>query len=238
MKYFGMILISTILLIFTFTGCTNKNSNEKTDTTKETDTVEERDTTEETDTSEEIDTSEEADISEETDTTEEIDTSEEIDTAEETDTDENSEEYNGLDSQFIVYENKKFGFSLEFPISWGDNYIIKENEDYIEINFVGDSETSKNYYEESSQINGLTMFYIGSEDFINDNIFLDSVREIGRANDISYYYFTDTDYPLSALINDYIKDDNEKKLAADDYIIAKKMTEDIENIIDTFKSIE
>ena len=54
MKYFGMILISTILLIFTFTGCTNKNSTEKTDTTKETDTVEERDTTEETEYYEEI----------------------------------------------------------------------------------------------------------------------------------------------------------------------------------------
>ena len=173
-----MVLISTILLIISLTGCTRINTTEKT------------------------------------------------------------EECNGVESQFKTYESKKFGFTLQFPISWDNYYIIKESEDYIEVNFVGDSEMSKNYDEDLSKLNGLTMFYIGSEDFINDNEFKDSAQEIGRVHDINYYYFTNTDYPLGALISEYIEDENEKKLAADDYLKAKEMTKDVENITKTFKALE
>lgn len=153
-------------------------------------------------------------------------------------TTEKTEEYNGLESQFKTYESKKFGFTLQFPISWGDYYIIKESEDYIEVCFVGNSETSKNYDEDLSKLNGLTMFYIGNEDFINDEELIDSAQKIGRVHDINYYYFTSTDYPLGALISEYIEGEDEKKLAANDYLIAKKMTKDVENITKTFKSIE
>lgn len=178
MKHVSIILISTILIIFSLTGCMKIDTTEKTG------------------------------------------------------------ESNGLDSQFKTYESKTFGFTLQFPISWGDNYIIKESEDYIEVNFVGDSETSMNYDEDLSKINGLTIFYIGSEDLINDHEFIDSTQEIGRVHDINYYYFTSTDYSLGALTCEYIEDENEKKLAANDYLIAKEMIKDVENIIKTFKSLD
>lgn len=145
---------------------------------------------------------------------------------------------NVSESQFETYESKKFGFALQFPISWGDNYIIKESEDYLEVSFIGNSETSKNYDEDLSMLNGLTMFYIGSEDYINDMEFIDNAQEIGKVHNINYYYFTSTDYPLGALMSEYIEDEKEKELAANDYLIAKEMTKDIENIIKTFKTLE
>ena len=167
-----------------------------------------------------------------TDTTENKNTTENNDIAEKID------ESNGPDNQFKTYENEKLGFTLQFPTSWDDNYIIKEEADYIEVCFVGDSEQSKNYYEDLAKPNGLTMFYIGTEDYVKENPFLDSVKEVGKVNDISYYYFTDTDFPLGALTSEYIEDENEKKLAEDDFTIAMEMIEDVESIIKTFKSLE
>ena len=82
------------------------------------------------------------------------------------------------------------------------------------------------------------MFYIGCEEYVEDNEFIDIVQEVGKVNDINYYFFTGTDYPLGALVSEFIEDESEKKLAKNDYLIATEMTKDIEDIIKTFKTLE
>jgi len=153
-------------------------------------------------------------------------------------TDDKTDNNKELESKYKIYESKQFGYSLQFPMSWNNNYIVNESNDYIEVSFIGKSETSKNYNENLSKANGLALFYIANEDFIKDQELVDSAQEIGKVNGISYYYFTSTDYPLGALINENIEDENEKKLAMNDFLIATEMSKDIENIIKTFKSLE
>jgi hypothetical protein len=134
-----------------------------------------------------------------------------------------------------IYENKKLGFTLELPASWKGNYIIHEYEDSIEVCFIGQSETSKGLLNGSNKVNGLTMFFIGNEDCIKKKEFLDGAQEIGESNGVKYYYFTGTDYAIGALMSDYIKGEQEKKLASDDLLIAKEMEKDINSILSTFK---
>jgi len=146
-----------------------------------------------------------------------------------------SETIDSKSNKTILYESKKFGYTLEFPVSWEGNYIIHENDDFIEVCFIGQSETSKGLFYESDKIQGLRMFCIGKESFIHDGEFLDSVYEIGESGGEKYYYFTGTDYPIGGLMDEYIEDEEEKKLMASDLIKAKEMEKDIESILNTFK---
>lgn len=138
----------------------------------------------------------------------------------------------------IRYENSILGFSLEIPSSWEGNYLIHEYDDFIDICFIGQSEASKEMFDETDNIHGLSMFCIGKESYINENEFLDSIYEVGVANGIKYYHFTGTDYPLGALAGEYIEDENEKVLAASDLIKAEEMEKDKELILSTFKELE
>jgi hypothetical protein len=144
--------------------------------------------------------------------------------------------------QYRIYENKKFRFTLQIPLSWNGYYIVDESaEDYIKVNFVGSSKTSKYFTsEDPEKITGLTMFFIGNENYIRNNDFIDGSRKIGISNKINYYYFTSTDYLIGVLYDVFndpnIKDKEEKKHAYSDFIKAKQMEKDIDGILKTFKA--
>lgn len=138
-------------------------------------------------------------------------------------------------SENELYENKEIGFILEFPSKWKGNYIVHEYDDFIQVCFVGESETSKEMQEGSNQVQGLSMFYIGSESCVAESEFIDSVREVGMIDKIKYYHFTNTDFPLGALTSEYIEGAEEKKLAEADYAKAMEMQKDIDTILSTFR---
>lgn len=107
----------------------------------------------------------------------------------------------------------------------------------IDVSFIGKSQTSKGYLSDSNVIEGLYMFSIGSEEFVNDDQFVDSVKKIGKAHGVNLYFFTGTDYSLGDLVDyeGYEMDKEEKKLACQDHIKAQKMMKDVDNILKTFR---
>ncbi len=142
----------------------------------------------------------------------------------------------------LVYKNEMLGFSLEFPESWRDYYLIhtSDDENCIEVCFIGKSNISKNFDESSGNPKGLPMFYICSEKYIEEDGFIDNLQKIGTSRGVDFYYFTSTDYPIGVLLDVYqsdCQDTDEKNLAYQDFDKAKKMEEDIEFILKTFKSI-
>lgn len=137
-----------------------------------------------------------------------------------------------------IYINNNFGFSLTFPESWNGNYIIKDDKDFITISFMGKSKVSQGL---AGSKEGLSMFYIGTENYVRSTEFIDSVRKIGKARNVNYYYFTDTDYPVGVLtdyLQDQLMDIKEKSLMKKDYIKAKAMEKEINSVLSTFKPIE
>lgn len=148
---------------------------------------------------------------------------------------------NNTKSLYQVYENEKFGFTIQFPLSWNGFYLIDESaKDYIKVCFVGKSETSKYFYAEGSKnIIGLPMFFIGNENYVKKNESIDKIRKIGISHKINYYYFTSTDYPIGVLYDVYNdsdnKDEKEKRKAYNDFLKAKQMEKDIDGILKTFK---
>ena len=144
-------------------------------------------------------------------------------------------------NQYQTYMNKRFRFTLQFPLGWKGYYIIDESDrDCIVISFIGKSNVSKyGDLENPDIITGLTMFYIGNDESIKDG-FIDGVKKIGTSHKINYYYFTDTDYPVGGL-NDFYNDSEntdieEKKLAHDDFLKAKQMMKDVDQISKSFKA--
>lgn len=84
------------------------------------------------------------------------------------------------------------------------------------------------------------MFYICTEKYIEEDSFIDNLQKIGTSQGVNFYYFTPTDYPLGTLFDTYQSDINEseeKSLVAQDFNKAKKMEEDVEAILKTFKAI-
>lgn len=139
-------------------------------------------------------------------------------------------------NQNNLFMSKKLGFALEFPSTWIGNYLIHEYDDCIQVCFIGDSETSKQLNEESNQIQGLSMFYIGNETSIAEGMFVDSVNDVGTVDEAKFYYFTDTDFTLGQLDGEYIEDEKEKELAKRDFEKAMQMQKDIDSILATFKT--
>lgn len=133
------------------------------------------------------------------------------------------------------YLNEKFGFNLQIPVSWDNNYIIHEYEDCIEVCFVGVSKKSKQLFEGSNEVHGLSMFFIGNEKYVSDSEFIDNVYEVGEAKGVKFFHFTGTDYALGVLSDEYIEEENEKKLEYIDLEQAKAMEVDKEFILQTFE---
>lgn len=155
-------------------------------------------------------------------------------------------DYNGLNcygkADDIVYKNNKFNYTLKFPVSWRGNYIVNENneEGYIEVCFIGKSNVSKNYNQETNKAEGLSMFFVSTERYLKENEFTDGAMKIGKSHHVNFYYFTNTDYPLGALFDTYKSSTINKKerdLAHNDFIKATKMEKDIKDILKTFRGI-
>ncbi len=151
----------------------------------------------------------------------------------------------GSNNGKLIYKNLELGYSLEFPESWRGHCLLDESDSgFLRIAFVGESKISK-YAESDSKDKsvGITMFYIGSENFIKDEQFIDSVEKIGTARQINYYYFTNTDYPLGVLdtseqvVSELVYDDQEKQLMQSDFNKARQMEKDIDSIKKTFKPL-
>lgn len=148
-------------------------------------------------------------------------------------------------NQTIVYSNAKLGFILEFPKTWDGHYSIEDIGDkMIRVNFIGNSKAGQGFVGDTQESNGLLMFYIGKEGAFND-LEVDSKKEIGTINGIDICFAVGTDYPIGSLdlstdqsMSDLVTDKSERELMKNDFLKAKEMEADIENVLRTFKSLE
>lgn len=149
-----------------------------------------------------------------------------------------------------VYVNLEYGYQLTFPESWQGWYEVDDTESgKLRIKFVGKSKTGSVAAEEYFG-GGLPMFFIVPESDVNNGEMLDSVREIGEARNVKYYYATGTGSDLGALVSiadessavrqiaDYEVDEEELRLAAEDWEKVQEMLEDVDEILLSFKEIE
>ncbi|MBQ7033376.1 MAG: PQQ-binding-like beta-propeller repeat protein [Clostridia bacterium] len=89
-----------------------------------------------------------------------------------------------------IYKNVQYGYQLTFPESWAGYYKVMETEDGgVRVCFVGKSTASKAYAD-------TPMFMILPQATVETEEYLDSVRKIGTANGIAYYYATGTSSAL------------------------------------------
>ncbi|HAZ22416.1 MAG TPA: hypothetical protein DCY85_03880 [Firmicutes bacterium] len=146
---------------------------------------------------------------------------------------------NGAAAKFKTYSNDKFKFSLQFPVSWDRNYVIHQQSSFLEISFLGNSKAGKNYHAKSKKNLGLTMFYIGTHDYVTKNK-IAGAQQIGVSRDVKFYFFLNARNPINTLLQIYnnpkVKDKNEKKQALDDYKRAKEMEKDIKAILKSFRA--
>lgn len=151
----------------------------------------------------------------------------------------NVEAKNGASAKFKTYSNDKFKFSLQFPVSWDRYYVIHQQSSFVEISFLGNSKASKNYHAKSKKNLGLTMFCIGTHDYITQNKIV-GAQQVGVSHGVKFYFFLNVHNPINTLLqisnNPKVKDKNEKKHALDDYKRAKKMEKDIKAILKSFRA--
>jgi len=144
--------------------------------------------------------------------------------------------------QTIVYKNEKLGFELAFPESWRGWYVINEiRENAVEVAFYGKSKTSTVEFLEEDGKPGLHMFFVANEAFIEESPFLDGIEEIGTVGAMKFYYATTTDWPLGVLFDGGMSsdtnDETETLLIISDFEKAMQMTDEVGDIILTFKAI-
>lgn len=148
-----------------------------------------------------------------------------------------------------VYKNTDLGFELTFPESWDEYYKVHDTDGGIHVYFYGRSNAGKG--EQFNNGKGLSLFMILDEETVSTEI-LDSVKKIGTAKGINYYYATATDLQLAPII---IPNDNLLKEYVDmygeelygnaqislikhDWEKAQQMQKDIPGILETFKGEE
>lgn len=151
----------------------------------------------------------------------------------------NAEAKKGASAKFKTYSNDKFKFSLQFPVSWDRYYVIHQQSSFIEISFLGNSKASKNYHAKSKKNLGLTMFYIGTHDYITKNK-IAGAQQIGVSHGVKFYFFLNVRNPINTLLQIYnnpkVKDKTEKKQAINDFKRAKEMEKEIKAILKTFRA--
>lgn len=143
--------------------------------------------------------------------------------------------------KYTTYINENLGFSLDIPLEWNGYYNIIENTQSVTFMFCGESDICTKYNE-----SGLLMFYIASDTMINSES-LDSIRKIGKVQDVDYYYATSTDASLTPIMlvnNELINEALEMygveqtELMKRDWERIQKMSDDIPNILQSFKEIQ
>jgi len=146
-----------------------------------------------------------------------------------------------------IYVNEQCGYQLTLPESWlGWYYIDEVYPECICVYFFGKSITGTfliRHFEERAgeehKTYGLRMFYIMTEEIMNNGTF-DSIRYIGTAHDTNYYFATATDATLPALTLswEYWDDitEEEIELAQKDWEMVEQMN--YEDVTKTFKQID
>ena len=139
----------------------------------------------------------------------------------------------------IRYQDTDCGFQLDFPSSWEGWYQVdKTSNDSFSVDFVGKSAISQEYQPE--------FFYIVSQASVDDHdSLLDSIKKIGTVKGINYYYATSTDDSFGPLWEIATSesaanraDDQEIKLAKQDWDQAQGMLKDVDDILKTFGPIK
>ena len=103
-----------------------------------------------------------------------------------------------------IYINEECGYKFEFPETWIGNYFVDDEvPECAVVRFYGKSirgtVLEKTFSADYDY--GLTMFFILSEEAINNGTY-DSVTLIGKARGINYYFATTTDVSLAPLFGD------------------------------------
>lgn len=144
----------------------------------------------------------------------------------------------GGKSPYQIYENAKFGFTLQIPVSWNGYYIIGEGKNGIWVSFVGKSEVSKNRSVDGVTIQGLLFFHIGNEKAVEEGgEAIDSVHEVGVVGRMRYYSYTGTDFEIGALDDDDpLIPEKERELMHKDLLKAKQMLKDVPQILKSFRA--
>lgn len=150
----------------------------------------------------------------------------------------------------IVYENKEQHYQLTFPESWRGWYIVdKLDGATARVKFYGKSKTGTIAAKDIFG-GGLPMFFILPESELEENEPLDSMKKIGTAKGIDYYFATGTGSDVGALysISDlnsavrqtakYEVDETELQLAQQDWEKVQQMQEQIDSVLKTFSEIE
>lgn len=133
-----------------------------------------------------------------------------------------------------IYENKRLGFTLQIASSWEGYWDIVEYEDCVSFNFVGRSNTAKEYAP-------TVFFFLGNEKCVEEAPFIDGVKQIGFSGGSKIYYYTTTDYPVGAFDDVAGRPDtdpDEKKLCGSDFEKARAMEKDIPGILESFKAMK
>ena len=144
----------------------------------------------------------------------------------------------------IVYKNTKCNYQITFPSSWDSWYLIDEFEDgSIVVKFYGKSKAGSIAAQEDVD-GGLPMFVILKESLMlkeKELGVLDSIKELGTAGGIKYYYATGTSSSLGALfdqINSLNGKNEELDLVKKDFEKMKEMLAEAESIIETFCEVK
>lgn len=145
-----------------------------------------------------------------------------------------------------VFTNEECGYTFEFPQEWSGWYFVNDQRPQSAvIRFYGKSlrgtVVEKAILSEYDY--GLTMFFILSEEEVNEGTY-DSVKKIGTAKGVNYYFATTTDVSLAPIIGDgefwFDEAEGQEELREADW---KKVSEmqnfynDEECLINAFKEI-
>lgn len=145
-----------------------------------------------------------------------------------------------LNTDALTYESTSLGFSITFPESWSDYYRVEEEEQLLNVYFMGESEISRAPL--FDQEPGLYMFSIGTSEVIEEyGELIDNVEETGKSNDTVYYFFTATDCSACLLtFTDDLDEDNEaeRMLRDADFRRYGLMSEDIQQILLSFREVK
>ncbi len=139
----------------------------------------------------------------------------------------------------LTYESVSLGFSVTFPESWSDYYIVTEEGPTLNVFFNGESQISQQLPITSEEA-AIYLFSIGPlEDAEAYGDLIDGVRKIGEIKGDDYYYYTSTDCSVCLLthMDDLGEGDPERSLRESDYARYELMNADLESVLLSFTSL-
>ncbi|MCK9479889.1 MAG: hypothetical protein M0R40_10400 [Firmicutes bacterium] len=144
-----------------------------------------------------------------------------------------------------IYKNKSLGFQLTFPDEWSGWFKIAESPDgIVGVNFYGKSNASTTIYGQVTAP-GLPLFMIMNKKHMMEEKqegIIDNIIKMGVANNEEYYFATRTDASIGVLfdiINTVSNIDNTQlEFVKEDYHKMRQMKNEINTVLESFKTIE